>query len=58
MGDLNRKEIFGTFYEKNCNKQIKRSLEFKKVIKRKVINYMLNGKAAMIPLIVGLIKKT
>ena len=34
--DLKEKEIFGTFYEKkNCQNQIKKSLEFEKIIKIK-----------------------
>ena len=30
INDLNREETVGTFYEKNCKKQIKKSLELKK----------------------------
>ena len=31
--------------KKNCEKQIKESLELKKQLKENMINYMLNGKA-------------
>ena len=48
----------GTFYEKELEKQIKKSLELKNSLKEKTINYMSNGKATIIFLIVGLIKKT
>ena len=30
MSDLNREEIIGTFYQKNCKKQIKNDSELKK----------------------------
>ena len=42
---------------KNWKKQIKKSLGLKKWLKEKVINYMLNQKAKMILLTVGLVKK-
>ena len=35
IGDLNIKDIVGTFYKKNYQKKIKQSLELKKVIKKK-----------------------
>ena len=35
INDLNGEEIVGTFYEKDCKKQIKKSLEFENLIKRK-----------------------
>ena len=38
----------------NCKKEFR----VEKVIKKKAINYMLNGKAMIILLTVGLIKKT
>ena len=53
-----KKKLLERFAKKNCNKQIKKSVELKKKLKEKVINYMLNGKATTILLIVGLIKKT
>ena len=42
---------------KNCKRQIKKSLELKKESKEKVINYMLIGKSVIILLVAGLIKK-
>ena len=42
---------------KNCKKLIRKSLELKKGLKRKEINCMSNGKAMIILLTVGLIKK-
>ena len=45
------------FNKKNFRKQIKKSLELKIKKKEKAINYMLNGKALIILLTVGLIKK-
>ena len=44
--------------KKNCRRQIKKNLEQKKQIREKVVNYVLNGKAMIILLIAGLIKKT
>ena len=44
--------------KKNCKKQIKKNLEYKKYLKQKVINCMSNGKDMIICLIVGLTKKT
>ena len=55
--DLNGEEILGTFYEKKLEKTNQKEFRIEKVIKRKVINYMLNGKVVIIHLIVGLIKK-
>ena len=43
--------------KKNCKRQIKNSLEWKKYLKEKVINCMLNGKDTTIQLLFGLIKK-
>ena len=54
---LKVKRFLERFNKHNCNKQIKR-FEFGKVIKRKVRNYMLTGKATTVLLTVGLIKKT
>ena len=54
INDLNGEEIVGTFYKKNCKKQIKKSLELKKQSREKVTNYMLNGKNRIIYLTVGL----
>ena len=57
ISDFNREEIFGTFYEKELQKEIKKSLELKK-IKRKAINCMLNGMVMISLLTNGFIKKT
>ena len=43
--------------KKNCKKLVKKNLEYKKCLKEKVINFMLNGKSMIIVLIVELIKK-
>ena len=43
--------------KKNCKKNSRKSLELKKYLKEKVINYMLNRRALVILLTVGLIKK-
>ena len=37
---------------------MKKSLELKKQLKEKMINYLLDGKAAILLLIAGLVKKT
>ena len=58
ISDLNGEEITGSFYEKNCKKQIKKNSEQKKYLKEKVMNIMSNEKDMIIVLIVGLIKKT
>ena len=51
------KKLLEHFMKKSCKRLIKKSLELKKLLKEKVINYMLNGKVMIIHLIVGLIKK-
>ena len=58
ISDLNGEGIVGTFYENNCIKQIKKSLELKKQSREKVIKCMLNGNDIIIRLIAGLIKNT
>ena len=40
INDLNGEEIIGTFYEKELQKLIKKNLEQKKYLRKKVINYM------------------
>ena len=45
---LKVKKLLERFTKKNCKKQIKKSLESKKVIQKNVINYTLNGKAAIV----------
>ena len=57
INDLNGEEIIGTFYEKELQKTNEKEFRTEKVIKEKVINYMLNGKIMIIYLIVELIKK-
>ena len=55
---LNGEDISGTFHEKELYKIDQQELRIEKVIRKKVIHYMLNGKDMIIHLIVGLIKKT
>ena len=52
---LTVKKLLHRFTKKNWKRQIKNILE---CLREKVINYMLNGKAIIILLTVGLIKKT
>ena len=54
---LTEKKSLECFTKNSCKKQIKRSLELKKWWKENTINYMLNRKAMIILLIVGLIIK-
>ena len=51
------KKLLEHFMKKNCKRLIKKSSELKKYLRKKVINYMLNGKVMTIHLIAGLIKK-
>ena len=53
INDLNGEEIVGMLYEKELQKQIKKTLELKTSSSEEVINYMLNGKDTIIRLIVG-----
>ena len=55
ISDLKGEETIGMFYKKGLQKPNQKEFRAEKVIK---INYMSNGKAKIIPLIVGLIKKT
>ena len=57
ISDLNGEEIVGSFYEKELQKTNRKEFRIEKVIKRKVINYMSNGKDMIILLIAGLIKR-
>ena len=50
INDLNGEEIIGTFYEKELQKTNQEEFRIEKVIKRKVIKYMLNGKDIIIHL--------
>ena len=56
--DLNGEEIIGTFYENELQRTNQRQFRIEKVISKRVINYMSNGKDMIIHLIAGLIKKT
>ena len=58
ISDLTGEEIVGTFYKKELQKQIKKSLESKNLQREKLKNYILNGIAIIILLTVGQIKKT
>ena len=51
-------QLLEHFMEKNCKRLIKKSLEYRKYLKEKVISCILNGNGMIILLIVGLIKKT
>ena len=57
INDLKGEKIIGTFYEKELQKTNQQEFRIEKVIKRKVINYMSNGKVMIVHLIAGLIKK-
>ena len=56
--DFNGAEIIGTFYEKELRKTNQQEFRIERVKRKKLINYMLNGKVLIVHLIVGLIKKT
>ena len=63
IDNFNGEKISGTFYEKELQKIHQKEFRIEKVIKKKsdklnVINYMSNGKAIIVNLIPGLIKKT
>ena len=55
---LKPKKLLKHFAKNNCKKQIRKSLELKKQQREKAINQMLNGKATIVLLTVGLIKMT
>ena len=52
------KKLKAVFMKKNYRRLIRKSLGLEKWLKRKVINYMSNGRVMVIVLTVGLIKKT
>ena len=54
---MNGEEITGSFYEKELQKTGQKEFRIEKILKKKMINYMLNEKDMIIHLIVGLIKK-
>ena len=56
MNDVNGEEIIGTFYEKELQKTNQKEFRIEKVNKKRMINYVSNGKIMVIHLIVGLIK--
>ena len=58
INDFNGEEIVGTFYENELQKTNQKEFKMKNDLREKVINYMLNGKDAIIRLIAGFIKKT
>ena len=51
------KKLLEHFMKNNYRRLIKKNLELKKHLRKKVINYMLDGKVVIIHLIVGLTKK-
>ena len=55
---MNGEKVIGTFYEKELQKINQKEFRIEKILKKKVIICMLNGKGMIILLIVGLIKKT
>ena len=58
INDLNGEKVIERFYEKELQKTNHKEFRIEKVLKKRVISCMLNGKAMIIPLIAGLIKKT
>ena len=58
IGDLNGEENFGTIYKKEWQKTNQKQFRIEKALKENARNYMLNGKATIILLKVGLIKNT
>ena len=58
INDLNGEEIIGTFYGKELQKTNQQKFRIEKVVKKKEVDYILNGKDMIIHLIAGLIKKT
>ena len=57
INDLNGEEIIRTFNKVELQNTNEKEIRIEKVIIEKVISYMLNGKAMIIHLILGLIKK-
>ena len=54
---MSDEEITRVFYEKELQKNSQEKFRTEKVLKRKFDNYTSNGKAIIIVLIVGLIRK-
>ena len=57
VSDLNGEEITGSFCAKEVQKASQEKFRIEKVLKRKVIYCMSNGKVMIIVLRVGLIKR-
>ena len=57
ISDVNSKEFVRKFSEQESQKTNQKGLRVENVIKRKLRNYILNGKPTIILLTVGLIKK-
>ena len=58
INDLNGEKIKGSFYEKELQKTDQKEFKIEKVIKKKEMNNLLNGKVMIIVLTVGLIRST
>ena len=56
ISDLNREKIVGMFSEEELQKTNQKEFGIEKIVKKKVVNYMLSGKVMIIRVIVGLIK--
>ena len=50
--DFHGEEIIGTFYKKELQKTNQKQFRIEKDLRRKVINYMYNGKVMIINLVV------
>ena len=57
INESNGEEVTGTFYEKELQNTNQKELRIEKVIKKRVINYLLNEKVMIVHLIAWLIKK-
>ena len=57
ISNVNGEKNTGSFHEKELQKTSQEKFRIEKVLKKKVINCMSNGKGMIIVLIVGLIKK-
>ena len=57
INESNGEEVTGTFYEKELQNTNQKELRIEKVIKKRVINYLLNENVMIVHLIARLIKK-
>ena len=57
ISDLKGEEIFGTFYKKELQKTNQEEFRVEKIIKKREDKLMLNGKAMIVHLTAGLIKR-